>query len=134
MCSWLLKVLRSKVKGFWLLLIHGRPLALYIVSAFSFNNGGDICTKMWWLFQLCFFQPFSTLLKNNFLAFLRGSVFFLQVKFVSLLCTKLMIHSFHCIIITHFLFLHVGGKFVHGQLHGWDLLSCEWHFCNWQVP
>jgi len=62
--------------------------------------------------------PLSTLLKNNFLAFLRGLVFFLQVKFVSLLCIKLMNHSFHCIVITHFLFLHLGGKFVHGQLRG----------------
>jgi hypothetical protein len=62
--------------------------------------------------------PFSTLLKNNLLAFLRGSVFFLHVKFVSLSCIKLMNHNFHCIIITPFLFIHLGGKFVHGQLCG----------------
>ncbi len=49
---------------------------------------------------------------------LKGSIFFLQVKFVSLLCIKLINRSFHCIVRTPFLFLDLGGKFVHGQLRG----------------
>jgi hypothetical protein len=49
---------------------------------------------------------------------LKGLIFFLQVKFVSLLCIKLINHSFHYIVRTPFLFLHLGSKFVHGQLCG----------------